>query len=119
MRMQIHIKNLRLRTIIGTDDWEREHSQDVIVNATMEFDATEAVRNDEIGETVDYCAVKRRIVEQVEQARFLLVEKLAHRILEIIMEEPKVLKASVEVDKPHALRFADSVSISCSAERER
>ena len=115
--MRIHIKNLRLRTIIGVNAWERENPQDVIVNVTMEFDGSKAVLSDDIKDTVDYMGAKLRIMEEVETSRFQLLEKLAHRILELVMEDPTVQRATVEVDKPHALRFTDSVSVSCSEER--
>ncbi len=118
MTMRIKIKNLRLRTIIGVCRWERRCPQDIIVNVTMEFDGAQAVQSDDIKDTVDYATTKRRIIEEVENASFNLLEKLAGRILELVMEDPKVQSATVEIDKPNALRFADSVSVRCSAERK-
>jgi D-erythro-7,8-dihydroneopterin triphosphate epimerase len=116
-RMTIHIKNLRLRAIVGIFEWERHNPQDVIVNLRLEFDATEAAVSDAIEDTVDYKALKKRIIQEVEGSNFQLVEKLACHVLDMVMENDKVLKATVEIDKPHALRFADSVSVSLSAER--
>ena len=42
-----------------------------------------------------------------------------HDTLKMAMQEPLVQKATVEVDKPHALRYADSVSISASVSRKK
>src|SRR5262245_26451865 len=109
--MIIRIKNLRLRTINGIYDWEREHKQDFIINATIEFDGNKASQTDRIEDTVDYKRINKRIIELVESSQYFLLEKLADAILQNIMEDPRVLKAHVEVDKPHALRFADSVSV--------
>jgi len=117
MMMRIHLKNLRLRTVIGVEQQERETTQDVIVNVTMDFDAGKAVAADDVAETVDYSALERRIREEAEQSSFRLLEKLASRILEIVMADPKVQRATVEVDKPGALKFVDSVSVSCRADR--
>ena len=36
---------------------------------------------------------------------------LASQLLDIALADPKVESAWVEVDKPHVLRFADSVSV--------
>lgn len=116
--MKIKIKNLRVRTIIGIYEWEREHLQEVVVNVEMEFDGKKATQSDAIEDTVNYKALKKRILAEVEQSNFQLLEKLANHILQIVMEDPKVQKGIVEVDKPHALRFADSVSVICSEERE-
>lgn len=115
--MIIRIKNLRLRTVVGTNDWEREAPQDVIINIEMEFDGSKAAETDRLDDTVNYKAVKRRIIDAVEGSNFYLLEKLADFVLKTVMEEKKVQRAVVEIDKPHALRFADSVSISNSAER--
>ena len=103
--MIVRIKNLRCRTIIGIYDWE------------YEFDGAKAAETDDICDTVDYKALKREIVEQVESSRFYLLEKLASRALEVVMSDEKVTGATVEVDKPHALRLAESVSVVCSAGR--
>jgi D-erythro-7,8-dihydroneopterin triphosphate epimerase len=115
--MIIRIKNLRLRTVVGTNEWEREAPQDVIINVEMEFDGSTVARTDRLQDTIDYKTVKRRIIDVVEGSSFYLLDRLANRVLEIVMEEEKVQRATVEVDKPHALRFADSVSVSCSAQR--
>ena len=115
--MQIHIKNLRLRAIIGIFDWERTHKQDVIINARIDFDGRQVSENDRIESTVDYKMLSKRIISFVEESEFFLLEKLADRILQLIMDDPKVDRAVVEVDKPQALRFADSVSVQCEAQR--
>ena len=115
--MQIHIKNLRLRAIIGIFDWERTHKQDVIINARINFDGSQIAESDRIDSTVDYKTLCKRIISVVEESEFFLLEKLADRILQLIMDEPKVERAVVEVDKPLALRFADSVSVQCEATR--
>ena len=33
----IRISNLRLRAIIGANDWERDHKQDLIINVLSDF----------------------------------------------------------------------------------
>jgi len=119
MMMRIHLKNLRLRTVIGVEQRERQGAQEVIVNVTMDFDAGKAVATDDVADAVDYNAVRTRIIEEAERCSFHLLEKLASRILEIVMADPKVHRATVEVEKPEALRYVDSVSVSCRTERGR
>lgn len=115
--MIIRIKNLRLRTIIGTNDWEREQKQDVIINATIDFDGREASRSDDINKTINYKTLTKKIIEMVENSQFFLIENLADRVLQIVMDHPLAQSAEVEIDKPLALRFSDSVSITCQAKR--
>lgn len=115
--MIIRIKSLRLRTIIGTNDWERKVLQDVIIHVEMEFDGRKVAESDNISDTIDYKKVTKRLIKEVEQSRFYLLDRLASHVLQIVMEEDKVQKATVEVEKPRALRFTDCVSVCCTAEK--
>lgn len=114
----IRITNLKLRTIIGTNDWERECKQDVVINIKIDFDATKASETDDIKDTIDYKAITKRIIKEVESSSFYLLEKLAKYILDIVLEDPLVQEARVRVDKPLALRFADSVSVELGERRK-
>lgn len=115
--MIIRIKNLRLRTIIGIFDWEREHKQDLILNMRLEFDGSKASSSDKIEDAVDYKKINKKIIDFVEKSDFFLLEKLAQSVVDLMLENPKVTRAQVEIDKPGALRFADSVSVECEAKR--
>lgn len=110
----IQIQDLALRTIIGIQDWEREKAQDILINITLEYDASKAAKSDNIKDAVDYKAVKQSVVKLVESSRFNLVEKLASEILNLAMKDRRVRFASVRIDKPNALRFAKSVSLTMS-----
>jgi D-erythro-7,8-dihydroneopterin triphosphate epimerase len=118
IRMIARIKNLRLRAIIGINEWERVNKQDIILNIEFEFDGSRAAETDSINDTVNYRSMTKRIINDVETSSFGLLEALANMVLNIIMEDEHITRARVEIDKPHALRFSDSVSIECSAERE-
>ena len=115
--MTIHIKNLRLRTIIGIHDWERDQLQDVIINIKFDYEGRYAIQRDRIADTVDYKKITKRIIDMVNESSFFLLDALAGRILDLVLKEEGVIHATVAVDKPHALRFADSVSITCSGSR--
>ena len=107
----IRIKNLKLRTIIGTNDWEREHKQDVVINVIIEYDAAGAIASDNLKDATDYKKITKKIIKAVETSHFFLLEKLTKMILDIVMKEALVKEATVRVDKPFALRFSDSVSL--------
>lgn len=115
--VKIKVKNLMLRTIIGINDWEREKKQDVVINASLEFDKSDLVKSDAIEDTVNYKSTVKSIIEEVEKSQFNLLEKLADHILSIIMQDRRVVSATVEVDKPHSVRFSESISATVSAKR--
>ncbi len=108
----IHIQNLRLRTYIGFNPEEMEKQQDVVINIQIRYRISDAVLQDQVDDALNYKTVTKKVIQHVEQGRFLLLEKLVSDILMISREHPSVVQTRVTVDKPHALRFADSVSLS-------
>ncbi len=116
--MLIRIKNLNIQTIIGINDWEREEKQNVIINAEIEFDGTKVCKTDDVNDTVNYRTITKKIIHIVESSDFFSLEKLADTVLKTIMEDKKVLKVKVEVDKPYSLRYTDSVSVECEAQQK-
>lgn len=115
--MIIKIENLRLRTIVGIYDWEKKNRQDLVINVTIDFDGRKAAESDSIDDTLDYKAINKKIISFVEKNDFNLLERVAVGICDIIFEDPAVRWASVKVEKPGALRFADSVSVTEARER--
>ena len=114
----IRIKNLRLRTYIGIKEEEIQNRQDVVINAVIRYRADKAVAFNRIEQALNYRTITKQVIAHVEENRFLLLERMTREVLDLIMSHEPVLTAQVEIDKPHALRFADSVSITLSATRE-
>ncbi|NNF18013.1 MAG: dihydroneopterin triphosphate 2'-epimerase [Gammaproteobacteria bacterium] len=115
----INITNLRLRTYIGFNPDERVKRQDVVLNIEITYSVSAAALQDNVEHALNYKTITKRVINHVEQGQFLLLEKLVADVLAICSDHESVQQARVTVDKPHALRFADSVSLSlaCSADR--
>lgn len=113
----IKIKNLRLRTYIGIKEEEINNKQDVIVNAIIHYSANDAANTDNMENALNYRTITKKIIALVEQQRFSLLEKLTADVLAVAAEHSSVRYAEVEIDKPHALRFADSVSLTLSVNK--
>jgi len=114
----IRVKDLLIRTYIGFNPEELVNKQDVLINLEMETDIPEeALEADEPDGIFDYKTVTKKVIALVQDGRFKLLEVLTKKILDLIMEDERVIRARVEVDKPHALRFAESVSLEMEARR--
>ena len=114
---RIRIKDLRLRTYIGIKEEEILNRQDILINATILYPAADAVSVNQIEQALNYRTITKALIQHVEENRFALLERLTQELLDIVMQHEQVRYAEVEVDKPHALRFAESVSITLSAAR--
>lgn len=108
---KIKINDLSVRTIIGTEDYEREARQEVIVNVTLFTDVSEAGNTDELTNTVDYSELKNEIHEMTVESEFKLIESLAEEIARIALAYPGVVRTKVSVQKPSALRFTRSAEV--------
>jgi D-erythro-7,8-dihydroneopterin triphosphate epimerase len=114
---RIRVKDLCLRTFIGINEDEILNKQDVQINLTILYAAQDAVRDNDIDHALNYRTITKAIIAHVEGNRFALLERLTQELLDLVMTNESVLYAEVEVDKPHALRFAQSVSITLAASR--
>jgi FolB domain-containing protein len=108
---QIIIKDLLLRGIIGINDWEREKAQDILINISLVGDLKPAGSSDKIDDTINYRTVTKKVISHVEETQRFTVEALAQDIAAICLQAPGVQRARVRVEKPGALRFAQSVGV--------
>ncbi|WP_220802415.1 dihydroneopterin triphosphate 2'-epimerase [Pseudomonas sp. NCCP-436] len=114
---RIRVKDLRLRTYVGIKEEEINNKQDVLINLTILYSAEDAVQVNDIEHALNYRTITKAIIAHVEGNRFALLERLTQEILDLVMTHQAVRYAEVEVDKPHALRFAESVSITLAGHR--
>jgi len=114
----IRIKNLLIPTIIGFNPDERINLQDVIINLEIEVDVSKAVDTDDQDVIYNYKTITKSIINFVSESKYNLLERLTHEVLQLIMKDDRVLRAKVEIDKPRALRFSDSVSVELESKRQ-
>jgi len=113
----ISVKALRLRTYVGFNEEEQQKMQDVVLNVHIAHELHPAAREDQVEHALNYRTITKEIIALVENNRFLLLEKLVHDVVASVMRHAGVQSVTVEADKPHALRFADSVSVTMTARR--
>jgi dihydroneopterin aldolase/2-amino-4-hydroxy-6-hydroxymethyldihydropteridine diphosphokinase len=111
MTDRIQIKDLFLRTIVGINEEERRNEQDVLINIVLHVDTRAAGVTDRIKDAVNYRSITKRVIALVENSRFYLVERMAAAIAAICLDDPRVERAIIRVEKPGALRFARSVGV--------
>jgi D-erythro-7,8-dihydroneopterin triphosphate epimerase len=117
---KIKVKNLLLRTYIGFNPDELVNRQDVIINFEIETEVSHrTIADDDPDDILDYKSITKKVILLVQEGRFKLLEVLTQKILDLILQYDKVKWAKVEVDKPHALRFAESVSIEMEGRRKQ
>ncbi len=114
---KVFIKNILARGILGVNEWERDKPQDILINIDLYTKKRPAGAEDQISECVDYSKVAKKVIQHAETAKRFTVEALAEDIAQICLEDPMVLKITVRVEKPGAVRFAESVGVEIERER--
>ncbi len=107
----VFIEDLRIETTIGIYDWEKAIRQTVAFDLEMAFDNTIPAASDRIEDTLDYKRVSKRLIAFVSESRFELVETLAERCAEIVMNEFPVPWLRLKLSKLGAVTGSRAVGV--------
>ena len=108
---KVIITNLLARGIIGVNEWERIKPQEILINITLFGDLKRAGQTDDIHDSINYRTVAKGAQDLAENCERLTVEALADDIAHFCLETKGVQKVIVRVEKPGAVRFAESVGV--------
>ncbi len=118
MTDHVFIEGLEIDTLIGIYDWERRIRQPLVFDVEMGFDNRVPAATDDIALTLNYKDVSKRLIEYVGQSSFGLVETLAERCAQIILDEFDVSNVRLRLSKPGAVRGARAVGVMIERSRE-
>ena len=107
----IYLKDLRIDTIVGIYEWERRTQQTVIFDIEMGADISKAAGTDTIEDTLNYKAVAKRIISFVENSDCQLIETLAERVADILLQDFKVPWLRLSLNKQGAVRGVRDVGV--------
>jgi 7,8-dihydroneopterin aldolase/epimerase/oxygenase len=99
---RITLTGLRAYGRHGVLKEERAHGQPFVVDAELELDLSVPARSDDVRGTVDYGVLADRLVATVGGDPVNLIETLANRLIDVCLDSPQVVAATVTVHKPNA-----------------
>jgi 7,8-dihydroneopterin aldolase/epimerase/oxygenase len=108
---KVFIEALEIECVIGIYDWERTIKQKIVLDIEMAFDNRVPAGTDDIADTLDYKAVSKRLIKYVSESSFGLVETLAERCAEIILQEFSVKHVHLKLSKPGAVTGSKAVGV--------
>lgn len=107
----VFIEALEIDAVIGIYDWERKIRQKLVFDLEMAFDNRVPAASDAIADTINYKAVSKRLIAYVSESKFELVESLAERCAEIVLEEFGVSHVRLKLSKPGAVTGSKAVGV--------
>ena len=96
----VSIRDLRVSTVIGVYDWEREVEQALTFAVEMPTDVSKAASKDDINDALDYSAVAHTVKCVVIEGKFQLIESAAEHVAERLIQDFGLAWVRVEVVKP-------------------
>ena len=115
---RLRIRELAVRCRVGVTAAERAKPQELLVTVTLHADLSRAGRSDRLGDSIDYKALKLKILALAEKQSFKLIERLAQEIADLALADDRVEQVDVVVQKPGALRFARCSEVEISRGRK-
>ena len=119
MSDQIHITALRAVTIVGALPHEREIPQPLQIDLVLDVDLHDAGASDELDDTVHYGEVADRVVAAVEESKDILLERLATRVADVVLEFDRVERVDVVLTKLRPPVAVDAASTAVRIARMR
>lgn len=97
---QIEIRGLEVFAHHGVYEHEKIDGQRFVLDIVLDADAHIAAQTDHLGDALDYGRLTGEIADFVRTTRFNLLETLATRIADRLLESPRVAAVSVRIAKP-------------------
>lgn len=107
---EITLRGLTVFGRHGVFEHEREDGQDFTIDLRLGLSLSDAAASDDVADTVDYGELAQRVAAVVAGPPVNLIETLAARIAETVLEDHRIERVAVTVHKPQApipLRFDD------------
>ncbi|HEY5350204.1 MAG TPA: dihydroneopterin aldolase [Candidatus Lustribacter sp.] len=102
----IELRGIRAFGHHGADPGEKVVAQPFDIDVWFELDLTSARRSDALGDTVDYATLHATIVRLVRERSYDLIERLGADVLDAVLADARVARASVRIAKPELLAGA-------------
>jgi dihydroneopterin aldolase len=99
---KIIISGLEVFAYHGCTPQEKERGQKFVIDIELEYDASAAVADDDLGKAVDYDQLAAEVYDIATRERYDLIETLASRIGKHITATTNALSVLVRVGKPEA-----------------
>lgn len=102
MADRITVTGLRVFGYHGVFEQEKRDGQDFVVDITLWLDLGKAAATDDLKETVHYGELAQRAADIVGGPSCDLIETVAGRIADAVMEDERLHATEVTIHKPNA-----------------
>ncbi|MCH7382878.1 dihydroneopterin aldolase [Acinetobacter dispersus] len=108
----IIIEGLKVDTVVGCFNWERQIIQPLMLDLTIHNDLSQAAHSDELEDTLNYAQLCELAAQVIQEAKPKLIEHAAQLVLECLFKTfPSIESISITIRKPAIIAQANAVGI--------
>jgi len=111
MRDVVYIDALKVETLIGVYEFERNEKQVLFLDLELEFDCTKAGKTDDLQYALDYDRLSKIIREWSSAQTFELLEAFGENLCLLINQQFQIFRIKLGINKPAAVDGCSAVGI--------
>lgn len=114
---KVLIRGLRVDTVIGIYDWEKQLQQQLQIDLDIGWDNRAAAAQDDYSKALCYDTVSKRITALITEKPIELIETVAENVAACLLDEFQTRWVRVRVMKPGAVPTAENVGVEIERSR--
>ena len=111
VKRTVFIKDFIIEEIIGFYKHEKEKKQKIIFNIVLDIDQNSLPDEKDIKSIVDYEKITNKLEILTKSKKYNFLESLAEDSFKEIFEDKRINSVTIKIEKPEAIKNADSVGI--------
>lgn len=108
---RVFIEELTVFAQIGVYDWEQQIKQKLVFDLEMTWDCKQAAETDDVAYCLNYAEVSQVIIDYVESKPFLLIERVAYEVADLLESCYQLQGLKIKLSKPKAVAQARNVGV--------
>ena len=114
---RVLVRELELIGSVGVYEHEKRYEQRVVVSLDLRVVDDYDGRSDRLDHIYDYDRAIHAVKAAVNSGHFNLIETLAERIADTCLDDPRVVRVRVRIEKPDVLPSCRSIGIEIERSR--
>jgi dihydroneopterin aldolase len=115
----IDLEGIRVFAHHGVYENEKQRGQVFLIDVHLAMDLRKPGMSDDLEDTIHYGKLADSIVERASGERWDLIERVAERTAELVLEDPRVESVRVTVHKPEVTLPTPVAAVSVTVLRDR
>ena len=111
IRRTVFIKDFIIQEIIGIHEHEKTKKQKIKFNIVVNVNQNTVPDEKDIKSIVDYEKITNKLENLVKNKKYNFLESLAEDSFEEIFEDKRINSVKIKIEKPEAIKHADSVGV--------